>query len=425
MSSFEPPPTETRDFKQLIAPFFGSSVLRNRTLLAVSCSVFAAYVGIGMVGPVRVLFAQSRGASLTIIGAMASSFLISNFLFQYPIGWLADHWGHKRVMVIGLVIQAILSAMYLLIVDPVTFVVLRFLEGIGAAALLPTARAIIIDTIPREKQGEAYGTFAAFFNAGFLLGPAIGGLLATVDARSAFIGAVICRLIAIVIVLTTVKTIGQGSTNGIVTSQVREALSYRALFTLPLIAAYIIVFGDYLYVGFDMSLMPLWLHDHLGASVAVIGLTYLTWSLPNTILSPFGGRIADRHKRSKLIFISGLAQAPLYLIYGLANTVILIVIFFGVHGLAYAFMQPAVDAHVASSSVSTARAQVQGMYSTFGLFGAFVGASGLGPLYDINFRLPLFAIGIVFSLCILIGGTLIHLSEKKKETIVVGRTAVD
>ncbi len=61
-------------------------MLRNRTLLAVSLTVCAAYVGVGMVGPVRVLYAQSRGASLVIIGAMASSYLISNFVFQYPVG---------------------------------------------------------------------------------------------------------------------------------------------------------------------------------------------------------------------------------------------------------------------------------------------------------------------------------------------------
>ncbi len=59
-------------------------MLRNRTLLAICLTVCAAYVGIGMVGPVRVLFAQAHGASLVIIGAMASAFLISNFVFQYP-----------------------------------------------------------------------------------------------------------------------------------------------------------------------------------------------------------------------------------------------------------------------------------------------------------------------------------------------------
>src|SRR5579859_4816550 len=153
-------------------------MLRNRTLLAISLAVCAAFTGIGMVTPVRVLYAESRGASLAIIGAMASSYLVSNFLFQYPSGWLADRWGRKPMMVLSLLVQAMLSLIYLFVSDPILFVILRFAEGIAAAAFLPSARAFITDSIPSEKRGEAFGIFGAFFNAGFLFGPAIGGLLA-------------------------------------------------------------------------------------------------------------------------------------------------------------------------------------------------------------------------------------------------------
>ncbi|HEX6780212.1 MAG TPA: MFS transporter, partial [Ktedonobacterales bacterium] len=153
-------------------------MLRNRALLAVSIAVCAAYIGIGMVVPVRVLYAQAQGATLAIIGAMASAYLVSNFLFQYPSGWLADRWGRKPMMIASLLGQAALSLVYLWITDPVLFVVLRFAEGAVAAAFLPSARALIADAVPAEKRGEAYGIFNAFFNVGFLLGPALGGLIA-------------------------------------------------------------------------------------------------------------------------------------------------------------------------------------------------------------------------------------------------------
>src|SRR5438309_9734194 len=106
-------------------------MLRNRTLVAVSLAVFAAYTGIGMVVPVRVLYAQSQGASLAIIGAMASAFLVSNFLFQYPASWLADRWGRKQVLIVGFLIQALLALAYLFIFDPLQFVFLRLLEGVA------------------------------------------------------------------------------------------------------------------------------------------------------------------------------------------------------------------------------------------------------------------------------------------------------
>jgi MFS family permease len=386
-------------------------MLRNKTLLAVSLAVCAAYVGVGMVGPVRVLYAQSRGASLTIIGAMASAFLISNFVFQYPVGWLADRWGRKEIMIVGLLAQAGLSLVYLSISDPVSFVALRFVEGMVAAATLPSARALIIDVIPAEKRGEAYGIFNAFFNAGFLLGPGIGGILATTGYASAFIGAALSRLVAIVIVVILIHPAKRSAR---IANREAAIVSYKSLFILPLVGAYFLAFGDYLYLGFDQTLMPLWMHDHLGASVAIIGIAYVAWAIPNTVLSPISGRIADRVRRSSIILIFGLAQVPIYLIYGLANAAIFVVVLFAIHGAIYAFVQPAVDAHVATSSANDMRARVQGLYATVGLIGAFAGASGFGPLYAINFRLPLFVMGIAFGVCVLIGGTIIRFSETRR-----------
>ena len=412
MSGVDKVAGKTTGLARFIAPLTRNKLLRNRVLISVSLSVFAAYTGIGMVGPVRVLYAEAHGASLAVIGAMASAFLLSNFIFQYPVGWLADRWGHKQVMIVGLLAQAALAAVYLWVTDPVAFVVLRFFEGIAAAALLPPARALINEVVPAEQQGEAYGLFGAFFNGGFLLGPGIGGALASLSYAIPFIGAVVFRLVAVIIVITMIHVPGHHSISG--EKRQKVTVSYRLLFTLPLVAAYLIAFGDYLYVGFDLTLMPLWMRDHLGASVAIIGLTYMLWAIPNIALSPVGGRIADKRRRSTLILIFGLGQVPLYIIYGLANTWLIVAIVFAIHGAVYALIQPAVDAHVAASATSSMRAGVQGLYTTFGLFGAFIGNSGFSPLYEINFRLPLFVIGIIYGICVLTGGLAIRSIETRK-----------
>lgn len=385
-------------------------MLRNRTLVAVSLAVFVAYAGIGIVVPVRVLYAQSHGASLAIIGAMASAYLVSNFLFQYPVGWLADRWGRKPVLIVGFLIQALLSLAYLFITDPLQFVLLRLLEGVASAGVLPAARALIVDEVPPEKRGEAYGIFGAAFNAGFLLGPGIGGLLATTGYNSAFIGAVVFRLIAIVITATLIRTPKPAST---ASTERTKAIPYRKLFTLPLVGAYILAFGDYLYLGFDQTVMPIWMHNNLGASVAIIGVAYMTWAVPSMILSPFGGRLADRRRRSWLILIFGLAQVPIYITYGLLSAVFFVIVLFGVQSCFYAFVQPAVDSHLATASAVDVRARVQGAYSSIGLFGAFVGANIFSPLYALNFRLPLFLLGTAYGAAVLIGGTMIRISEAR------------
>lgn len=385
-------------------------MLRNRSLLAISIVVGLSFTGIGMVVPVRVLYAQSRGASLAIIGAMASSFLLSNFIFQYPAGWLADLWGRKRMMMAGLIGQAILSLVYLVVTDPLLFVLLRFVEGIVAASVLPSARALVVDIVPEERRGEAYGIFGAFLNAGFLLGPAIGGLFATTGYASAFVGSTAFRLVALAVVLF----LPSGGTHHHPEARARaRAVPRRALFTLPLIGTYILVLGDNLYFGFDLTLMPLWMRHHLGATVAVIGLAYAVWALPNVIGSPIGGRLADRRRRSAVILTFGLGQVAMYAAYGALTSLWPIVAVFGVHGLIYALMQPSVDATLAVASPPDARARAQSLYSAVGLASAFVAANVLSWLYGINFRLPLFAMAAGFGLCVLAGGTLIRVAETR------------
>jgi MFS family permease len=381
---------------------------RNRTLLAVSLAVAAAYLGIGMVVPVRVLYAESQGASVQIIAAMASAYLVANFVFQYPSGWLADRWGRKPLIIFSLVTQAALSLIYLAITDPILFVVLRFAEGMVAASFLPAARALIADAVPPEKRGESYGIFTAFFNGGFLLGPALGGWLGQQGYTTPFIGAALFRLVALVLVLVLIQAPARQQRQ-----EEAAPVPVRALFTMPLVASYLLAFGDYLYLGFDLALVPLWMHDHLGASVEWIGASYAFWALPGLFLAPFAGRIADRRRRSAMILLFGLAQIPVYVVYGLANWFFLVAAFFLVHGTLYAFIQPAVDSHVATAASSQARARIMGLYSAFGLIGAFVGANGFSVLYEWNFRLPLFAMGLGYGTCVLIGGLMIRRSELK------------
>jgi MFS family permease len=384
------------------------NLYRNRTLLAVSGSVGMSMLGIGMVVPVRVLYAQSHGASLAVIGAMASAFLLSSFIFQYPVGWLADMWGKRLVMNIGLIGLAVLTLFWLTVTDPILFVALRFVEGIFASGVTSSARALLTDEIPDEQRGQAFGIYGACMNAGFLLGPALGGVLASTGYTPTFIGSAVFRLLAFALVLAFVPRGRQ------MHPDVRAraaAVSRRALWTLPLVGAYILFLGDNFYFGFDLTLAPLWLKHHVGASIAFIGLSYAVWALPNVLLTPYGGRIADRMRRSTLILTFGILQIPCYIAFAFVSSVAVALAVFALHGAIYAMMQPSVDANLAAFSPPNARGRAQGLYSAIGMVGAFAAANTLSALYGVNFRLPLFVMAAAFSVCVLVGGIMVRVAE--------------
>jgi len=385
------------------------SLRRNRSLLSLCLAAFAAYMGTGMVSTVRVLYVRSHGGSLGIISAMATAFLVSNFVCQYPWGWVADRWGRKPVLLVGLLAQAALSMLYLGVSDPALFVVIRVFEGAAAASILPSARAAIADLFPDDERGRAYGVFTAFFNLGFLFGPAAGGLLAGLSYVWVFMVAMGIRLISAAVVwrgLPAVRLPVQGSG--------QNATARGGLLSIPLIAAYVIAFSDYLWIGFDLTLAPLWMRHHLGASITMIGVAYSVWALPSTLLVPLGGRMADRFPRWLLILTCGLGQLPMFGLYVLAHSIYPILVGFALQAALYAVVSPALDAHVAASSPVGRRGCVQSTFTACGIMGALAGATVFVPLYAVDYRLPLVVQGTGYGVFILIGSTLIALSERWK-----------
>ena len=93
---------------------------------------------------------------------------------------------------------------------------------------------------------------------------------------------------------------------------------------------------------------------------------------------------------------------------------------FAVHAVFYAFIQPAVDAHVVAASAADARARVQGIYAMVGVAGAFAGANVLTPLYALNSRLPLFALAVGYGRCVVVGGLMVRRSEARGDVSWVG-----
>lgn len=390
------------------------TLLRNRSLLTLCLAGFSAYTGAGMISTVRVLYVHSHGGSLGILSAMASAFLVANFVCQYPWGLLTDRWGRKPVLLVGLTGQALLAGVYVFISDPVLFVGLRVLEGAAAASILPSARAAIADLFPDNQRGRAYGLFSAFFNLGFLVGPAAGGLLAAIGYSWVFFVAVGIRLVSAAVVLRGLPNLKRSTFHEIDGTEP----GWRGLIALPLVAAYLIAFGDYLWIGFDLTLAPLWMRHHLGASIAMIGIAYSVWALPSALLVPFGGRLADRYPRWALILVAGLGQLPMYALYAVAHSIYPILFGFALQASLYAVVSPAVDAHVAKSSPAGRRGRIQSTYSAVGVAGAFAGASAFVPLYAVDYRLPLVAQGIGYGLVILVGGLLIAFSEQRRRASV-------
>lgn len=92
-------------------------------------------------------------------------------------GKLSDLYGRKPMMMFGVLVFLIGSALSGLSQNMAMLILFRGIQGIGAGALFPIALAVIGDLYTPAERGRYQGLFGAVFGISFIIGPALGGLL--------------------------------------------------------------------------------------------------------------------------------------------------------------------------------------------------------------------------------------------------------
>jgi MFS transporter, DHA1 family, tetracycline resistance protein len=150
--------------------------MNKSPLASILSIVFIDLVGFGMIIPILPLYAQRFQATEWQIGLLLASYSFMQFLASPVLGWLSDRYGRKPVLLCSLIGSAV---GYMLMANAVSLAALfaaRILAGISGASV-GTASAYIADITPPENRSKRIGLIGAAFGVGFVLGPAIGGIL--------------------------------------------------------------------------------------------------------------------------------------------------------------------------------------------------------------------------------------------------------
>lgn len=150
-------------------------------------------IGIGLILPVLPrLIADVTGAGIANAalwgGVLTTAFAVMQFIFGPLLGALSDRFGRKPVLLISLAVIALDYALMAIAPSIWLLLVGRIVAGI-AASNYATAAAYIADITPPERRGGRFGLIGAAFGTGFILGPALGGLLGEWGTRAPFVAA--------------------------------------------------------------------------------------------------------------------------------------------------------------------------------------------------------------------------------------------
>jgi MFS transporter, DHA1 family, tetracycline resistance protein len=152
--------------------------VKRRALLAVFITIFVSLIGFGIVIPLLPFYAKRFQASELQIGLLFASFSVAQ-LFASPIlGDWSDRWGRRPVLILSLLGSAASFVMLALAPNLLWLFLSRLLDGFTGGNIT-TARAYIADISPPERRARNFGLIGAAFGLGFILGPALGGGLAS------------------------------------------------------------------------------------------------------------------------------------------------------------------------------------------------------------------------------------------------------
>ncbi len=168
--------------------------------------VFISTIGMGLIGPFLMIYASEKThlPLSTVVTLMTINFgtgLFSSFI----AGTLADKIGRKLVMVISLAATGLVYTVMMRANTYSEFAVLMFLSGLANPLYQVGADSMLADLIPSEKRLDAYAINRMLNNAGFAIGPAVGGFLAAISYSYAFYGAASGMLIYSLLLLIFAK----------------------------------------------------------------------------------------------------------------------------------------------------------------------------------------------------------------------------
>lgn len=378
-----------------------------------------------------------------LLSWIPTAFLLTSAMFAVPFGRIADIHGMKKVFTTGIIIFTIASLLSAMAPSTLALIGFRVLQGIGSAMIFVTGLAIITSAFPPQERGKAIGINIMAVYTGLSLGPVLGGLITHyIGWRSLFYLMVPLGLLVIILVFWKLKGQEWAACKGekfdlpgsilYSTALVLVIFGFSSLPDIWGIAA--IIAGILLFLGFtklelnidspvlDMKLffknrvfafsnmaalinysatfavtflLSLYLQYIKGLSAQNAGLILIAQPIMMAIITPFAGRLSDRHE-PRILASVGMALVTLGLfIFAFINAQTsfeYIIIGLLVLGLGFGFFSsPNTNAimgsverrffGVASATVSTMRlvGQVLSMGIAMLVFAMFIGKVQILP----------------------------------------------
>ncbi len=347
-------------------------------------------IGFGIIIPIMPFYVEHFGVAGTGLGAMMALFSIMQFIFSPFWGQLSDRYGRKKIMLVGVLGNALSLIFMGLAPNYWLLLTARGLGGILSSATLPTAAAYICDSTDESGRGAGMGVIGAAMGIGMVIGPGLGGWMSDISLSAPFFLAGGLSLLAMLFIwrilpesLPEAQRIqGVVSMRGPQLGELWQALRGPIGFLLFLaflvnfaLANFEGIFG--LYADVRYSYGP----KEVGSIMMVVGLVT---SLVQILLT---GPATRRFGENWVIKASLLASGLGFVLMTLVEKTIPILLMVGFFVFSTAMLRPAIMS-ATSKLAPGGQGAALGTNNAYQSLGRMVGPLWAGMMFDLNINFP-------------------------------------
>jgi MFS transporter, DHA1 family, multidrug resistance protein len=351
-----------------------TKIIFPHKLILIGLAIFFADASHSTVIPIFPGFAQTIGASLTMLGSYGSVSALAMLILSLPLGRLSDKFGRKRLMIPGLILFIAVPLSYLLASNPLHLYPIRILLGLGMGLVFSNGFLLMTELSSLELRNLAQGVYMTSMGIGFTLGPLIGGYTAKLfGSNVSFIisaGFGLCSFLILLFVDEGKQTHNRDKPMKTITLSTilkdRQILAagmanYLNSLMFNALTLFFPVYG--VDVGFDES---------------QIGAGFMTRGLASTVVRLPTGALSKRIKALYLMVLGLTLSALTIFSVSLSSGLILVSVLLGLQGIGYGVYLTSGNVFVASNSDEDYRGTAMAIYSIFGNLSGIINPIILG-----------------------------------------------
>lgn len=253
-------------------------------------------------------YAQVVGVGAFMIGLLIAVYDFAE-LFAKPVaGFIADRQGMKAILLTGIMVF-IAGSLLFLVIDPKFLLGVRFIQGLGAAAL-STVSITLVAKYFATGRGTAFGIYNAIKGAGYVIAPALGGFLvqgygfSMIFIVSAAVG-IVALLLSLFLPKDRIKA--NALEDGDDDMSLKE---FFLIFKEPhLLPVYAVIVINMFMVGILFGFLPVYLYS-IGYTPLQSGILVTVATASYLLVQPLAGYLADKVSIRKTV-LAGLLMAAL------------------------------------------------------------------------------------------------------------------